>query len=193
MEGNMPNWCNNSITITGPAEKIAALWAAAQAEDSGLLQALRPMPAELSDTEADGSEGMNWYNWRVAHWGTKWEVSMEGLEFIGLGPDRAQITGYADSAWSPPVDAFQAYANENPDVAMELKYFEPGMAFVGVWDSEGGDAYWEDVGSLLNTTEEEDAVLFELLEYFDVAGWFETDEDENLEIDLDGGVSATNE
>jgi len=75
---------------------------------------------------------------------------------------------------------------------MELKYFEPGMAFVGVWDSEGGDAYWEGVDELLDTTEEEDAVLHELLEYFDVASWFESD-DENLEIDLDGGVSATNE
>jgi hypothetical protein len=66
------------------------------------------------------------------------------------------------------------------------------MAFVGVWDSEGGDAYWDGLDSLLDTTEEEDAVLFELLEYFDVASWFETDE-ENLEIDLDGGMSAINE
>jgi hypothetical protein len=75
---------------------------------------------------------------------------------------------------------------------MELKYFEPGMAFVGVWDNEGGDAYWEGVDELLDTTAEEDAVLHELLEYFDVASWFESD-DENLEIDLDGGVSAVNE
>ena len=71
----MPNWCNNSIEIEGPVEKIAALWAAAQAEDSGLLQALRPMPAELSEGEA-------WYGWRVAHWGTKWDIDMQGLEFV---------------------------------------------------------------------------------------------------------------
>ena len=104
----------------------------------------------------------------------------------------ASIVGYADSAWSPPVDAFQTYANANEDVYLELKYFEPGMAFVGVWDSEGGDAYWEDVGSLLETTAEEDAVLFELLEHFNVWDWYE-EEEENLEIDLDGGVSAVNE
>jgi hypothetical protein len=187
MEGNMPNWCNNSITITGPAEKIAALWtqASTAGEGAALLNALRPMPAELLEGEA-------WYGWRVAHWGTKWDIDMQGLEFVDNEQGRACITGWFDSAWSPPVDAFQAYSNANPDVMMELKYFEPGMAFVGVWDSEGGDAYWEDVGSLLNTTEEEDAVLFELLEYFDVASWFETDE-ENLEIDLDGGMSAINE
>ena len=189
----MPNWCNNSITITGPAEKVRALWAATQVEDSGLLQALRPMPVELQDTEAPNA-APNWYDWRVTNWGTKWDIDMEGLEFEEFSDGTAAISGWADSAWSPPVDAFQAYSNENPDVDMELKYFEPGMAFVGVWDNEGGDAYWDDVSDLLETTAEEDAVLHDLLEHFDVASWYETDEDEeNLEIDLDGGVSATNE
>jgi len=182
----MPNWCNNSIVITGPAEKIAALWAEAQSEGNALLNAMRPMPAELLEGEA-------WYGWRVENWGTKWDIDQQGLEFEEFSDGTAAITGWADSAWSPPVDAFQAYSNANPDVTMELKYFEPGMAFIGVWDSEGGDAYWDGVGELLDTTEEEDAVLFELLEYFDVASWFETDEEENLEIDLDGGMSAINE
>jgi hypothetical protein len=187
MEGNMPNWCSNSITITGPVEKIQALWteASTAGEHNALLNALCPMPKELLEGEA-------WYGWRVAHWGTKWDIDMQGLEFEESSDGTAAITGWADSAWSPPVDAFQAYSNENPDVMMELKYFEPGMGFVGVWDNEGGDAYWEGVDELLDTTEEEDAVLHELLEYFDVASWFESD-DENLEIDLDGGVSATNE
>jgi hypothetical protein len=143
------------------------------------------MPKELL-------EGDGWYGWCVANWGTKWDVSSEGLQLIDNEDGTASIVGYADSAWSPPVDAFQTYANANEDVYLELKYFEPGMAFVGVWDSEGGDAYWEDVGSLLETTAEEDAVLFELLEHFNVWDWYE-EEEENLEIDLDGGVSAVNE
>lgn len=185
----MPNWCNNSVTITGPAERIRALWtrASAGAEGAALLNALRPMPEELHQGEA-------WYGWRVENWGTKWDIDLQGLEFEEFSDGMAAITGWFDSAWSPPIDAFQAYSNENPDVDMELKYFEPGMSFVGVWDSAGGDAYWEGVGELLETTAEEDAVLHDLLEHFDVASWYETDEDEeNLEIDLDGGVSATNE
>ena len=67
------------------------------------------------------------------------------------------------------------------------------MGFVGVYDSEGGDAHYEGVDELLETTAEEDSVLHELLEDFAVADWYETDEEENLEIDLDGGVSAINE
>ena len=160
----MPNWCNNSITIEGPADKIRALWAASQDKDSGLLEAMVPVG------EWD-------YDRAVQNWGTKWDISLEGV-LKELPDGRARILGYADSAWSPPLEAFQTYAKANEDVYLELKYFEPGMAFVGVWDSEGGDAYWDNVGSLLDTTKDDDAVLYELLEHFNVWDWFETDEDE---------------
>ena len=163
----MPNWCNNSITIKGPADKIRALWAASQDKDTRLLEAMVPVG------EWD-------YDRAVAAWGTKWDISNEGLEFEELSDGTAAITGWADSAWSPPLEAFQTYANANEDVYLELKYFEPGMAFVGVWDSEGGDAYWEDVVSLLDTTEDDDAVLYELLEHFNVWDWFDVEEDEDF-------------
>jgi hypothetical protein len=172
----MPNWCSNTITIEGPADKIRALWDAVNpnSEYAGLLQAMVPIG------EWD-------YDRAVQAWGTKWDINGEGLEFIDNDNGRAMITGWADSAWSPPLEAFQTYANANEDCSMELKYFEPGMCFVGVWDTEGGDAYWDDVGSLLETTEEEDAVLYELLEHFNVWDWYETDEEETAEeIELSG-------
>ena len=162
----MPNWCSNTINIEGPADKIRALWESAHSkQDAGLLEAMVP-------------QGEWDYDRAVASWGTKWDISLEGLEFIDNGQGRAMITGWADSAWAPPVEAFQTYANKNDDVNMELKYFEPGMCFVGVWDNAGGAAYYEDVSSLLETTEEEDAVLYSLLEDFAVADWYETDEEE---------------
>ena len=182
----MPNWNSNDITINGPKEKIRALWAAAQAEGSGLLNAMKPMPKELL-------EGDGWYDWAVTNWGTKWDVSSEGLQLILNEDGTATITGYADSAWSPPLEAFQAYANANEDVYLEIKYFEPGMSFIGVWDSEGGDAYWEDVGRLVQESAEEmDDVLAELFEHFNAWDWYDF-EDENQEIDLEGGISAVNE
>ena len=54
----MPNWCNNSIDINGPTDKIKDLFEKAGQEDSGLLQAMVPMPSELNDTQApsDGAE-----------------------------------------------------------------------------------------------------------------------------------------
>lgn len=195
----MPNWCNNSIVIEGPADKIRALWAAATTdnEELALLDALNPMPPELMETVADGSAGPNWYNWRVANWGAKWEIDMEGLELVEDEDGRARIEGYADSAWGPPLEAFKAYAALNEDVTMELKYFEPGMSFIGQWDTNGVDGYWDDIGDLVADDEDlEDPVLAELFEHFDVWSYYEDleeDFEENLEIDLDGGLSNINE
>jgi hypothetical protein len=183
----MPNWCENSITIKGPAEKLTALWLAAQDKNYGLLNAMVPMPEGLKNTiKGTGDEAQteehdgytNWYDWSVARWGTKWDVSTENLRYEPLENGQAQIVGSFESAWSPPLDAFQTYANKNSDVEMELKYFEPGMSFMGVWDTEGGDAYWENVGGLLNTTEEEDPVIYELLEHFNVQQWYDTEDAE---------------
>ena len=179
----MPNWCNNSIVIEGPADKIRALWAAATiSEELGLLNAMCPVPTDLTEN-----------GWRVANWGTKWDVDMDGLELVEDEDGRARIEGYADSAWSPPVDAFRSYAALNEDVSMELKYFEPGMSFIGQWDTTGVDEYWDDVGDLVTENEElDDDVLAELFEHFDVWSWYEELE-ENLEIDLDDGLSNINE
>lgn len=178
----MPNWNSNTIHIEGPADKIRELWARAQSQE-GLLEAMIPIG------EWD-------YDCAVSTWGTKWDISLEGLQLTETDQGRAEISGYADSAWSPPIEAFQAYANDNLDVYLEIKYFEPGMSFIGVWDSEGGDACWEDVGGLiLQEAENEDDFLMDLFEHFNVWDWYEADPDdeENLEIDLDGGISAVNE
>ena len=134
----MPNWCNNTFKITGPTAKIQALWDQAQKDEKdggGLLQAMHPMP----EFKNDGDSTMpNWWNWRVSNWGTKWEVSTEGMEFKVEG-DTATLSGWFDSAWAPPVNAFAVYCDEHNDVAARLSYFEPGMCFVGVWDNEVGD------------------------------------------------------
>lgn len=143
----MPNWCSNAIEITGPKDKIKALWEAAQKDEKdggGLLQALHPMPQELIDTEGLG-DGDNWYSWRVTNWQTKWEISTEGLGYDEDG-DSATVSGWFDSAWSPPIGAAEHYATDNPDVKITLDYYEPGMCFVGRYTIEEGvgeDVYFE--------------------------------------------------
>jgi len=137
----MPNWCNNSITIRGSKDKIKSLWDAANVtEDKGLLNALHPEPTYDTDGE--------WYGWRTANWGTKWEVGKEGLEFVDEG-EGAAITGWFDSAWSPPVDALRFYCEQNPDVMIDATYFEPGLCFVGRWlhlPEEGVDDQFYEYG-----------------------------------------------
>jgi hypothetical protein len=166
----MPNWCSNSLIIRGDVETLSQLKPVLEAGE-GLLDAIKP----IGEWE---------YGNAVEAWGTKWDVSTEGLQFVDHGDGTAEIEGYFDSAWSPPVEAFQQLAEDWDSCYIELKYFEPGMGFVGVFDSEGGDAYYEGVDDLLDTTAEEDSVLHELLEDFNVSEWYDTDE-EQYEDDLE--------
>ena len=163
----MPNWCSNTLTIRGSVETVSQLKPVLEAGE-GLLEAIKPIG------EWD-------YGTAVEAWGTKWDVDTEGLEFIDHGDGTAEISGYFDSAWAPPVEAFAQLAQDWDSFYIELKYFEPGMGVVGVFDSESGDVYYEGVDELLETTAEEDSVLYELLEDFAVASWYETEEE--LELD----------
>jgi hypothetical protein len=147
----MPNWCNNTITITGPKDKIKAIWDKANEEDGGLLSAMVPMPAEtftgnLGEKERKECEAKgipNWYDWSVSNWGTKWDVSTEGLELVEDGDD-AQITGYFDSAWAPPIPAYDTFLEANEDCSITAAYEEGGMDFCGVYE-DGDDEYMEDI------------------------------------------------
>lgn len=142
----MPNWCSNSITIEGPVAKIRELWEQTiqDADDeTGLLNAMHPMPKELHDTDGM-SDGPNWYSWRVDNWGTKWEVSSEGLEFTDNEDGTAEISGWFDSAWAPPVGAYERFVEQNEDCSLTASYFEPGMDFAGFWDN-GSDEYCDNL------------------------------------------------
>jgi hypothetical protein len=150
----MPNWCNNSITIKGSTETIKTLWEDAnrEGEDGGLLNAMVPMPVELRDTtKGSNGDAVNWYDWCVSNWGTKWDVSLEGLEFTDNGDGTATIEGYFDSAWAPPIDAYNTFCEDMDGVYLEAYYEEGGMCFVGYWDSEGADDHYEYDGATSDT------------------------------------------
>jgi len=136
----MPNWCNNTISLTGPKEKITAIYNKAK-EDNALLQQLKPMPKELEGTTSPApKEGKvqplvdgfdNWYDWRVENWGTKWDVDADYLE---LSDDGTTITGWFDSAWAPPIHAYEFFLTENEDCSISSLYYEGGMDFAGKWE-----------------------------------------------------------
>ena len=115
----MPNWCNNTIVVKGDADKIDALKKAVI--DHKMLDHMMPMPKELRDSEkypADGSERPDlvakygascWYDWAVNNWQTKWDTGVEDETSISeedLGDGRKQISFWFDSAWSPPIGAY---------------------------------------------------------------------------------------
>ena len=151
----MPNWCNNSITIQGSTDTIKTLWDEANREGSGLLNAMKPMPKELEDTTSPTPEDSNqpkidghdnWYSWRVANWGTKWDIDPnEGLEFTDNGDGTAQISGWFESAWAPPIEAYNTFVEDMDGCSLVADYHEPGMDFAGFYDN-GDDEYMEGLG-----------------------------------------------
>ena len=157
----MPNWCSNSISIQGSTETIKTLWDEANKEGSGLLNAMKPMPKELegttSPTPQEGQAGYkgpqptvdgfdNWYDWRVSNWGTKWDIDpKEGLEFTDNGDGTAEISGWFESAWAPPIQAYNTFLDDMDGCSLTADYHEPGMDFAGIYDN-GDDQYMEGLG-----------------------------------------------
>ena len=140
----MPNWCDNQVTITGPnsvIDKIEKI-VSEEKDAGGLLEFFHPMPKELRDTTADGSEDKkmiekygysDWYGWACDNWGTKWDIS----EFYGVDRDGDTISFAFSSAWSPPIGAYEYFLAKNEDCTLEAHYYEGGCDFMGIW--ENGD------------------------------------------------------
>lgn len=145
----MPNWCNNHIEIIGPKHKVDALIEGAKKGE--FVNTLYPMPKELEDTQSTSDDEVmkkqpevdghnNWYDWRVANWGTKWDVDIydgsiqEQEELFGKDDGDKKVAFGFDSAWSPPIGACETYLENNNDMSIRLTYYEPGMDFMGVWE-----------------------------------------------------------
>ena len=204
----MPNWCNNSVEIyhADPAmiERVRKGF-----NDGGLFSELIPCPKELTDT-VSGSMGEdkraeheaqqaanvekygypNWYDFCVNEWGTKWDVGADGNPAQDI--PGGLMLGF-DSAWSPPIGAYEKLTEQG--FRIRAMYYEPGMAFAGVWE-EGHDDYYDYGG--LDSAGISEALPVELDEAFGIsesaAEWeAENAEEENQEIELNHGIDSINE
>jgi hypothetical protein len=127
----MPNWCNNEVTLRH--KDPAMIERAVKAYQEGkFLNEFIPMPQELLEGTGDG-----WYGWAVSNWGTKWDVGGRN-EFIEQ-PDANTIELRFDSAWSPPIEAY----NQLVEMGFEIEAFynEFGMAFAGSYTGAGEEVY----------------------------------------------------
>ena len=153
----MPNWCNNNITITGPNKIIDKIEKIAKTEEYeegqyGLLNYFHPMPDELRDTTADGTKRKklqkkygfdDWYGWAVENWSTKWDIhELYGVDRNYINDDESTIAFGFDSAWSPPIGAYQEFLANNSNVSIRTTYYEGGCDFMGIWDN-GDDICYE--------------------------------------------------
>ena len=131
----MPNWCENSLYVTGPgADQFYQDCLNKEGEFS--LNTLVPMPDDQEE---------NWYNWRLEAWGTKWDVD---ASFEHITPN--EVTGWFNSAWDPPTNWLATVAEQYPHLTFTLEYNEKGCCFAGRFTATGTDVNdeyvegWED-------------------------------------------------
>jgi hypothetical protein len=168
----MPNWCENRVYIQAPPAEIEAIVAAVQSDgDKLLLSYLHPEPEYGPEIEGDMP---HWWNWRIANWGTKWEVN---AEIASHSVADGWITLAFDSAWSPPIEAFYAWEESGKDRSFNIRYVEWGMAFCGEADSNG-----ENVSFSIPTTvaEVESIIPTAIDEEFGIADMVRQWEDEEI-------------
>ena len=192
----MPNWCNNGITLRHADP--AMIDRVVKGKD-GLLMEFLPTPQELIDTVSGwmgadqeaahkAQQDLNiskygykdWYDWNIAHWGTKWDVSFDSIERLDSNTVKASF----DSAWAPPTGAYEKLCSLGFEI--EAFYYEPGMCFVGKWEGnedDSSDDYFEYGGETSATVRE--AIGAELDDYFGISENMAEWEDENEELNED--------
>lgn len=121
----MPNWCDNYLEIEGPAEDLKAFLKVVGNQDN-LIAPFYPTP-----------EGVNWYDWNVSNWGTKWDVE-QPFSPRDLSDDGTCVDGHFASAWSPPSDALRVISLLCPTLRFRLCYEETGCGFAGMVEFQAG-------------------------------------------------------
>lgn len=173
----MPNWCSNGITLRH-ADPAMIERAALALQAGKFLQEFIPCPAELMDTNDHEKANRelygysSWYDFNIANWGTKWDVSSDNVEIVDVNT----VSAGFDSAWSPPIRAYEQLMEMGFEI--EAFYYEPGMGFVGKW-VDGEDDCYEYHGATADTVR--DMIGEELDDYFGISEQMADWEEENQE------------
>jgi hypothetical protein len=96
-----------------------------------------PEQLELERKTAENIEKYgygNWYDFCCGEWGTKWDVGSDGT--TDVHPDGKMLHTYFDSAWSPPINAYEKLVEMG--FGVEAMYYEGGMCYAGTF-SNGAD------------------------------------------------------
>jgi hypothetical protein len=136
----MPNWCSNTLTITTETSKQFTKLIQGITNDSEQpfdFNRIVPTPQELLDCDSPNKKNpqemidkygySDWYDFRVAKWGTKWNACDVEMRL----EDETEVSISFNTAWSPPLEVIEAIANKYPFADITLSYYEEGMGIQG--------------------------------------------------------------
>ena len=166
----MPNWCNNSLIVTGDQATIddfksKTVVVKENGYEEFTMDILYPCPPELLEMtspvmwrgEKDDTEGekkfneqvaeligkyghTDWYNWRVENWGTKWDACESSIM-----EEDGQFVVHYNTAWGPNSMWVHTISKLYPTLEFKLTYEETGMGFCGCYEVKNGGDDYEDL------------------------------------------------
>jgi hypothetical protein len=156
----MPNWCDNTIQISGNADSIKKLKEFVGRpllldgeEIKEPLYSLANIMPSTPDAppilgEASKSQGFeDSYHNNLNTWGTKWDVC--GNVYMSNYKEGDESIGYSfDSAWSPPTPTTERLSETFPELTIEHKYYETGCDFWGIEIYKAGELVSEEGGEM---------------------------------------------
>lgn len=140
----MPNWCDNSLYITGKSEDIKKLHE--EAKEKGFFESVLP----LGEWE---------YAKAIDTWGTKWEVKIEDNDDqidvdLDLKEEQGSMSMFFQTAWGPALGVYRELAKR---FCIEGYFIEPGVEFCGQFSNkEAGAELTEDSWDTIVDLTEED-------------------------------------
>lgn len=157
----MPNHCLNTLTFSAitPDQwtQIVATFNGTDEKQGSFLRTFCPepdwvnIPNEMGefpvlDQEtgtcrwSDGKSDDRWYQWRIKHWGTKWDVYDCDEDLISMSPSTELVVCYS-TAWSPVNENFlETVSNILPEALFVNRYEEEGAGYCGVTVAKAGKA-----------------------------------------------------
>ena len=147
----MPNWCDNTIEITGNAETIKKLkefvgrplMYDGEEVKEPLYSLANIMPSTPDATPMLGEMSKSgghedWYHNNINSWGTKWDVF--GNVQMGHYEEGNESLSYSfDSAWSPPTPTTERLSEIFPELIIVHTYYETGCDFWGIETYKAGE------------------------------------------------------
>ena len=152
----MPNFCENDLTVEGPKDVVLQFLKFANGESPFDFKSFIPYPEEYVrldnaakawDKEHEGRPDYDWrkrpkdgfnaggYEWCVRNWGTKWPASRVNMEgpVTGYDVNTLEVVFHFDTAWCPPKPIIENAAKRYPALTFDLRYFECGCRFNGLF------------------------------------------------------------
>lgn len=184
----MPNYCENTLIVKGDLDQLAdfknkVLKVTPEKELQFTMETLFPTPTELlgetspqmfrgdNDDEKAKEEWQNrviklkekyghtdWYDWRIANWGTKWDACSP--YYVDEDNGESLTIGYY-TAWSPNIYWLKKVSVMYPNLKFSLLYEESGYFYCGRYETIYGLELYNEQGEPINVDEEGREVYYD--------------------------------